>query len=157
MRGPTPTPISVRFWSKVDQSGECWEWTGALTSDGYGSLHIGGESRKSIKPHRYSAMLHFGMFDRRLFVCHTCDNRKCVRPSHLVLADNAWNQRDMASKGRGRGQDQTECVHGHPLSGENLHIRSNGRRECRKCRYIRKERHRVKSRAGGVPALAVTR
>jgi hypothetical protein len=30
------------FWEEVDKSGECWLWTGATTSAGYGDLRING-------------------------------------------------------------------------------------------------------------------
>jgi hypothetical protein len=32
--------MDERFWSKVDKSGECWLWTAALTSEGYGVFGI---------------------------------------------------------------------------------------------------------------------
>lgn len=49
-----------RFWDKVDQRGpdECWEWTGALTSTGYGALRPAGQRcGPVVKAHRYSAEL----------------------------------------------------------------------------------------------------
>lgn len=31
----------------------------------------------------------------------------------------------------------THCIHGHPLSGENLYVEPNGKRRCRECRRNR--------------------
>lgn len=137
-----------RFWAKVDMSGECWEWTAALFTDGYGVFKVGGRNRGA---HRYSAMLHFGMFDRRIVVCHTCDNRKCVRPDHLVLADHEWNAKDREAKNRGSDANKVTCPAGHAYTDENTYIiPSTGARQCRICR-TKRDRAR---RASGVRRVA---
>ena len=34
--------------------------------------------------------------------CHACDNRPCVNPDHIVIADRTYNMRDALSRGRAR-------------------------------------------------------
>ena len=97
------TPIGIRFWSKVDDSGDCWEWTGDEKVHGYGRISANG--REKVLAHRLSFFLETGVNPGELCVCHHCDNPGCVNPSHLFLGTKKDNHDDMKGKGRGPDQD----------------------------------------------------
>ncbi len=90
-----------RFWSKVEKTKGCWNWTGSKDTYGYGSIRIRVRG-KIITPiaSRISFLLENKEIPRGMCVCHKCDNPKCVRPSHLFLASHKENMRDMLKKGR---------------------------------------------------------
>lgn len=87
-----------RFWSCVDRSGDCWLWTRGATQGGYGVFSEA--KRRLFLAHRYSWALANGPIPDGLFVCHSCDTPRCVRPDHLFLATNAENMQDASRKGR---------------------------------------------------------
>lgn len=98
---------SVRFWRKVDKNGpvlkeelgSCWVWlAGTGGRAGYGDFWHAG---KKVGAHVFAwAEANGAIGGGEMCVCHHCDNRKCVRPSHLFLGTRLDNARDMVAKGR---------------------------------------------------------
>lgn len=91
-----------RFWQRVEKTDGCWLWTGICSHSGYGQTKY--ENGKFVSAHRLAYVLTFGPISDGLFVCHRCDNPKCVRPDHLFLGTHQDNMRDSAIKGRRRGE-----------------------------------------------------
>ena len=85
-------------WELNEETG-CWIWKASLAGRGYGQIKIPGQ-RKQIYAHQLSYLIHYGSIPQGMMVCHTCDNTKCVKPSHLFLGTQKDNMQDMKNKGR---------------------------------------------------------
>jgi hypothetical protein len=99
MRSEIPEDTKTRFWSKTVRNGSCLEWTASTNRGGYGQFNAGG--RRIVLAHRFAWEVTYGTIENNLLVCHTCDNRKCVEPTHLFLGSHLDNNSDMFSNGRG--------------------------------------------------------
>lgn len=91
--------LREKFEEKYRQSEGCWEWTGAVDKDGYG---IFSYARKTYRAPVMAIVLDGRQIAPGLYACHTCDNPKCVRPSHLYPGTPTQNMADAKARGRVR-------------------------------------------------------
>lgn len=95
----TPNLIA-RFHDGVCVSGpdECWPWQRCIRN-GYGAIKHHG---KVIGAHRVAYVIANGEPEDGHIVRHTCDNKICCNPSHLVEGTPADNVHDMHERGQAR-------------------------------------------------------
>lgn len=103
------------FNEKVVKTETCWIWNGTKDLDGYGMIHYG--KRKQLKAHRASWIIFYGEFDKKLLVCHKCDNPSCVNPEHLFLGTTQVNTKDKVKKNR---QTKGSTNYGNKLTEEKV-------------------------------------
>lgn len=143
--GRNKTPPEGRFFAKVSPASsdplDCWQWTGATNSGGYGKFSSSGSPGYA---HRW-AWAHFnGPIPDGLVIDHLCRNRSCVNPWHmepvtqkvnvrrsdrsLVVVPRGPNRRPRPLKGL--------CKRGHSLKDAYQYPNSR-RRDCLTCRRAR--------------------
>ena len=91
--------------SRMRLENGCWVYTGKIINTGYGMIRAGD---KMISAHRASYQAFIGEIPEGMFVCHSCDNKRCINPAHLWVGTNQDNMRDMQQKGRHGSRTQPE-------------------------------------------------
>jgi hypothetical protein len=71
----------------------CWNWAGGV-SRGYGQFWNG---TRTVPAHH---VLLDSPVPKGKMACHKCDNRRCVRPSHIFIGTARDNVADCINKGR---------------------------------------------------------
>lgn len=93
---------------------ECWGWTG-FRFRGYGRFSIGN---RIVGAHRAAFELARGPIPEGKAVRHTCDNRDCTNPAHLILGTVLDNNRDRDRRGRqakGERQGSAKLTEAHVM------------------------------------------
>lgn len=81
----------------INNDSGCWDWIGNIDHYGYGRI---GFKMKAYRASRASILLFKNIDPGKLFVCHKCDNPKCVNPDHLFVGTQKDNMIDCKSKKR---------------------------------------------------------
>lgn len=99
-----PTPVLVRLAAKIDRVngdipahnpslGRCWEFLGARTTKGHGVIR--DDAGNLAYAHRIALAAALGRpIAPGMLACHKCDNKPCVRPSHLYEGSKSDNEQD---------------------------------------------------------------
>ena len=79
---------------------DCINWSKGLAHNGYGLI---SRNNKTYRAHRlaycdYHNIDHSDI--KGMVVRHTCDNRKCINPEHLVIGTHQDNMDDMKKRNR---------------------------------------------------------
>lgn len=85
----------------INYSTWCWEWNCSINHNWYWQMCFRHEWKKyNVRAHRGSYMFYTWDIPEWIFVCHKCDNRRCINPSHLFLWTAKDNTQDMIKKWR---------------------------------------------------------
>jgi len=128
----------TNFWIKVDKHTSkkgCWLWLASKNPGGYGTFRV---NERWCKAHRVSYYLAYGNPDLSLVLDHyICQNRACVRPTHLEEVTEPENTRRGNSGINNRSK--THCPKGHPYDIKT----KSGRRKCSICVNAQKRKARL--------------
>ena len=120
-----------RFFTKVDASGPCWEWTGHINAQGYGVLRV-NRSESPRRAHRLSWELLVGEIPSGLVIDHLCRVRHCVNPDHLEPVENRVNLIRGAGFA-GQNVHKRKCPKGHEYDRVATNGRGSRMRLCKTC------------------------
>lgn len=77
--------------SRIAIVGTCWIWQKQLDYSGYGRIK---GNPFGIRAHRVSYQLFNGPIPEDRIIRHTCRNKSCVNPQHLLLGTHKDNAQD---------------------------------------------------------------
>lgn len=124
-----------RLFAKIAKSEGCWEWTGALQTNGYGYIKgPQGSSPRMLLAHRAVYELRVAAILPGQHIDHLCRNTRCVNPDHLEAVTPLENtHRSIKSLGRTILKPGGTCKRGHVLVEGNYYCTALGYYRCREC------------------------
>ena len=131
-----------RFMAKVHKTDDCWIWTAAKDTAGYGRFWDGS---RITGAHQWAHRTFIGPIPDDYDIDHLCRVRVCVNPKHL----EAVTRRENLLRANGIGvinAAKTHCPQGHEYSPSNIYQHKTGRR-CKTCCDSRMKQYRKTRKA----------
>ena len=99
LHAETRTGATARFMSNVafGENGDCWLYTGAISTNGYGDVRYRSYRASS---HRIAWELENGPIPEDVQVLHTCDVKRCCNTAHMYLGTRVNNAQDALTRGQ---------------------------------------------------------
>jgi hypothetical protein len=90
-----------RIWGNVNRPERgCWRWRGKSrgVAGGYHQVNVGyhpetGNNILKIASRFVYEVMYGGPLPKGMQVAHLCDTTDCIKPTHLVMATQAQNER----------------------------------------------------------------
>lgn len=73
-----------RYYANIKVEGPCLLWQGTPGQDGYGRMSLGN---KTTLVHKIAFYIKHGR-EPAEYLIHTCENKMCVNPDHIVEGKN---------------------------------------------------------------------
>src|SRR5437016_1965733 len=123
--------------TRLDEKG-CWVWQGSVCKAGqYGVVGFRGTS---MGVHRASYLIFFRPPAPHMEIHHTCENRRCWRPDHLVPMTIEAHRLLPHTRRR-----MKHCPNGHLYTEDNVRIDGRGIQRCLICQRAIRRRYYEKS------------
>lgn len=100
-----PRNSPEKVWDRIEVRGEdeCWPWLGS-TKNGYGRFWFDWADQYA---HRFVCELVKGPVPTELDVMHSCNNKLCCNPKHLMPGTAAQNTQDAYRDGLAPSGEQS--------------------------------------------------
>jgi hypothetical protein len=85
----TGLPEQIECRIHLDEGG-CWIWRGARQKFGYGNVKV---NKRFWRVHRFAYEMLRGPIPQGLVLHHTCGNKPCCNPDHVVPVTQRENIR----------------------------------------------------------------
>lgn len=85
----------------IDPITHCWNWNKSVTSAGYGRFT---RNKKYWTTHTFVYTQTYGDIPKGMVIRHSCHNRRCCNPEHLLIGthkDNWHDSKDVHLKSSG--------------------------------------------------------
>jgi hypothetical protein len=123
--------LSKYFQNFVENENGCWVWLGKPDSQGYARVNLFG---KWVRVHRLFYERYVGQIKPEEEIHHKCQNRICIRPSHLEAVTRRIHI-GRSDSPPGINSRKTHCPRGHPYD----RVMADGSRRCSLCDHGRSD------------------